>query len=472
MLTPFPAQRLSISTATALRSWCFSTIRNLYILNGPTAAPSELGVDRINEGRYRCATRPLPMRTNDGSAEILVPGYTFYQAGAPKRNGVLVLGDANGNWLGARRIWNQWQYHVTNVNEDASIPAQEQPNWPTYNSYREQVGLAGVHRFAAPDLSVSKLSLDTSGCPAGETRISARIGNGGSRHVGAGVPVNLYNADPATGAPVLVETTTSRTLYPGDYEDVSFDCLAPPDPVFVTVNEHRPGDLIATDNLALLPHTWAQSSGVSYAGRVGVNINAFLGIDGQSNTAWTDNISSNLDERHFFEVRFPFPVNADTVTIENDSSTLGFAEGVLEFSNGFSLPVTLDGLGEGTFNFPEQSNIDWIRLTGTATLGDFARLTEFIVGGTYREPIPVINEGQGHMDNNNGGCGNALAPCIVAPNAAPQITSLPPIVALVGTPYGYAVTASDPDDALLNFALVTSPGDMTIDAAGLISWMP
>ena len=43
--------------------------------------------------------------------------------------GVLIWGDRLGRWVGARRIWNQHAYHVTNVDENGHIPLHEQNSW-------------------------------------------------------------------------------------------------------------------------------------------------------------------------------------------------------------------------------------------------------------------------------------------------------------------------------------------------------
>ena len=205
--------------------------QKLYIFNGSDGTSLfELGVDRVNDG--------VPVRhptvadvDNDGSAEILVPTRAFpgRQAGSRFRNGVLALADAKGNWVDSRRIWNQWEYHVTNVNEDATIPVQESPSFQANNSTREQIGPKDL---AAPDLSVSTIGLDDGPCPAGATRVTVRVGNGGPCRVGPNVPVRLYGADPSTNPPLLASTITTQGLYPGEFEDIGFDCVSPPpDPV-------------------------------------------------------------------------------------------------------------------------------------------------------------------------------------------------------------------------------------------------
>ncbi len=58
-------------------------------------------------------------------------------------------------------------------------------------------------------------------------------------------------------------------------------------------------------------------------------------------------------------------------------------------------------------------------------------------------------------------------------NAAPFITSAPPLAAVADVAYSYAVTAADPDGHALTHDLLSAPVGMLIDAdTGLISWLP
>ena len=78
---------------------------------------------------------------NDGSAELVVTSaMTDGQQTAPT---LQVIRDAEDRWIPARRIWNQHTYHVTNVREDATIPAEEQPHWEQLNTYRTQAQSEG-----------------------------------------------------------------------------------------------------------------------------------------------------------------------------------------------------------------------------------------------------------------------------------------------------------------------------------------
>lgn len=71
----------------------------------------------------------------DGAAEIVLAAnaYSFCCD-----VGVRVLVDDAGPWAPARPIYNQHSYHVTNILDDGSLPAPEEPSWSRYNTYRSQ----------------------------------------------------------------------------------------------------------------------------------------------------------------------------------------------------------------------------------------------------------------------------------------------------------------------------------------------
>ncbi len=64
---------------------------------------------------------------NDGHADIVVASDFFRQTADD--TGIIVFQDVANKWKRTRRIWNQHGYHVTNVNEDASIPLTESTHW-------------------------------------------------------------------------------------------------------------------------------------------------------------------------------------------------------------------------------------------------------------------------------------------------------------------------------------------------------
>ena len=80
-------------------------------------------------------------------------------------------------------------------------------------------------------------------------------------------------------------------------------------------------------------------------------------------------------------------------------------------------------------------------------------------------------------DNSYGlGLVNAGAAMSVLDNrpagSTPQVTSMPPNVAMVGVPYHYQVTAKDADGDILSFSLDDFPAGMSIDNTGGIYWVP
>ncbi len=71
----------------------------------------------------------------DGYGEVLVAA----------QNGVRVFG-FDGYWGPARPLWNQHTYHITNINDDLTVPASELNGWEGHNTYRSQFTPAQAQR--------------------------------------------------------------------------------------------------------------------------------------------------------------------------------------------------------------------------------------------------------------------------------------------------------------------------------------
>ncbi|MCP4290119.1 MAG: DUF11 domain-containing protein, partial [Gammaproteobacteria bacterium] len=161
---------------------------------------------------------------NDGNAEIAVCSDYLFGGSPSVDTGIYVFEDANDTWVNTRTIWNQHSYHITNINDDATVPLKEENNWERFNNYRQNMPIAGSV-FASPDLTASFIRFAED---AGNVTITVRIGNGGANIVGTGVPVSFYDGDPTSGGTLLGTTQTAQNLNPGDFEDVTFTWLAPP----------------------------------------------------------------------------------------------------------------------------------------------------------------------------------------------------------------------------------------------------
>lgn len=454
----------------------FRDSQKIYLLDGRTGTVLfEQAVSSLPLGDTPYYTTVADV-DNDGSAEILIPNVFAlnYPAGVRPFGGLLVLGDTTGNWIHARRIWNQWLYNAADVNEDGSIATVAPDNWLT----RAQQPIDGLDRFAAPDLTASRVLIGSQSCPASNT-LSARIGNGGNLQAGSGVPVRFYLGDPRQGGSLIAATHTTHPLFPGEIEDVAVAWNAPSaGQVYVTVNEVITPNLVLATNLALLTDTWAEANGLAFGTSIKANLRAFQGIDGSPTTRWLEHGSSRFDDQGtaFYEVHFPYPVNATTVTIRNNNFTTSrFIAGQLTFSNGYSTPITLDNKGQGTVTFPEQTGITWVRLdevSGTDNPNG-AALAEFIVAGSYTPPLFRLNEGVGRQGNNLAASLPGVVGCDPTTNQPPAIVSAPPLQAQVGTAYSYATQAVDPDSDPVIFALLSAPVNMSIDIdTGVINWTP
>lgn len=160
---------------------------------------------------------------NDGHADIVVISNDYHSILCPddgsQQRGLRVFGD--DQWVRTRPVWNQHAYHVTNVEEDGTIPIAETPNWTVerLNNFRQNVQPQG--EFAAPDLVASIRPI----CSPSEFGATVRVRNLGRAAVPQGVPVGLYEGDPAAGGILLASVATTKVLYPAESEDL--DVLLP-----------------------------------------------------------------------------------------------------------------------------------------------------------------------------------------------------------------------------------------------------
>lgn len=107
---------------------------NLHLLNGEDGTLIQV-FDLNNDS----AVRAMPIIADvdgDGASELVIHGETSFSVGASDI--VRVYEGPNDDWPATRPIWNQWNYHVTNINDDGTVPAQEEPHWllPGLNSNR------------------------------------------------------------------------------------------------------------------------------------------------------------------------------------------------------------------------------------------------------------------------------------------------------------------------------------------------
>lgn len=165
---------------------------------------------------------------SDGQADIILVANAFsnhpgqnpsYICEGTVQSGVRVYGSASKSWVQTRPVWNQHTYHVTNVEDDGSIPSVETSNWTVsgLNNFRQNKQVGG--EFGAPDAIVSLLPNCVS--PYG-VRVIVR--NVGSAPMPAGVVANVYRE----GGDLLGTVSTTHALYPLQAETL-VAVISPPD---------------------------------------------------------------------------------------------------------------------------------------------------------------------------------------------------------------------------------------------------
>jgi hypothetical protein len=177
---------------------------------------------------------------NDNHADIVMSSDSYLNCAAKEpelglkhggaTKGILVFQDPQNKWMPSRAIWNQHTYHITNVNDDGTIPVKEKNNWDSWNNFRQNVqGIVQTEIPATDMTSDDHKPIDpTSDCKK-QWKLNAKMCNRGVETAAAGVPGSFYDGDPRqASATYLCTATTSKTLAPGECEIVSCTVDNPP----------------------------------------------------------------------------------------------------------------------------------------------------------------------------------------------------------------------------------------------------
>lgn len=196
---------------------------NFRVFDGLTGFP--LVVER-NSSRTRTENPVIADVDADGQAEIIFSANdeaNFLRRPNDRTTpaGVLIYGDRLGRWVGARRIWNQHAYHITNVDENGHIPQHEQPSWELLNAYRQNLRQGG-DVLVSPDLWGGRGRYECTG--PNRATFSVDVANYGLERIGAGVVIGFYRGRPGMGGVRIGEATTTGVLPPeGGSETVTYD---------------------------------------------------------------------------------------------------------------------------------------------------------------------------------------------------------------------------------------------------------
>ena len=180
---------------------------------------------------------------NDGHADIVVTSDSYAQV-CPGQNevetgtkwtgyttGIMVFQDPMNRWMPSRSVWNQHAYHITNINDDLTVPINEKDNWLTYNNYRQNVQGAAGKPMSTPDYTggvATTVDTGNADCMVAWT-MRANLCNRGTAPVNGTVSGTFYSTDPRKPNPMKICTTsTTMPLPPGQCETIQCDWKNPP----------------------------------------------------------------------------------------------------------------------------------------------------------------------------------------------------------------------------------------------------
>lgn len=157
---------------------------------------------------------PIVDVDNDGEAEIVVVHSLHPSYASSAVYGVTVYGDADHTWREGPRIWNQYAFHMTNIEEDGTVPVSAALNWDSYNNFRSGDLLAGTIEVEQVDL-IPWLDDVCAECEAGRVWVWGRPGNQGWGDVDA--PFTMTpTAQTAAGDVVLDTVVVSSGVAEGE----------------------------------------------------------------------------------------------------------------------------------------------------------------------------------------------------------------------------------------------------------------
>ncbi|MEM9918230.1 MAG: M43 family zinc metalloprotease [Bacteroidota bacterium] len=112
---------------------------------------------------------------------------------------LMSLSSRANRWMKSRPVWNQYQYHATNINDDLTVPTEPQ------RTYLEQVLDLNAHlrQYAIPEppRPDATITFENVDCDVDAFQLRMEICNQGALTLPAGTPLTLYDNDPTTTNP-------------------------------------------------------------------------------------------------------------------------------------------------------------------------------------------------------------------------------------------------------------------------------
>ncbi len=146
---------------------------------------------------------------------------------APDDNSAKIVAfkGVNNDWVPTRRVMNQQMYAVVNINDDLTVPVQQQniKNVSELNAFLQQVPITDqngdpIHSYVGDAM----LTIDSVSFDSCQYNIIVSICNVGSDSFAAGMQVTLFNGDPTTSGSLLEIKSIYSKLDNGFCESMVF----------------------------------------------------------------------------------------------------------------------------------------------------------------------------------------------------------------------------------------------------------
>ena len=373
---------------------------------------------QLPKGSGTTSEMPLVVDVDgDGQTDIVAIA-NDYSGGVG--HGIYAIQSANDSWVPTRAIWNQHTYHITNVNDDGTIPTHELNSWQIYNNYRRNRQPTGT-QIGPPTISAS--------APNEAVAVGTTVILSGLAQADFGRSGRERNS--------IVMVTVNGV--PVDSLDAAGD--------FFTRVEIQPGrnmfDFVATDE----------------AGQTARTAVTIMGEQPEQ---------GEIDFRRFADISASFSGVYGRTSFRDDGRVL-YTDLATRNDGQFVAEVPLL---VGVKNISDPS-VRVVGASGTTPDGvPFFDFTDWVGGGRLSPGERTSSPSIGFFDPTKVQFRYELV-FYGRLNEAPIFTTVPPVAADSGREYRYDADATDEDHDALTFSLVTSPAGMAIDAAsGIVTWSP
>jgi len=183
---------------------------NLYVYDGATGATKS----SVQCGSGTRTEFPTVADVNaDGQADIIC---TCANGDGGTTGFVRLYSSIGSRWIPTRKVMNQHAYHITNINDDLTVPAAQQNNsaHPAINSFLSQSPFFDANWnpifIPVPDLTLTIDTVIVCSTP-GQMDVTVSVCNIGSADVDMQTPITFYSGNPLAGG-TIISTQMLNTL--------------------------------------------------------------------------------------------------------------------------------------------------------------------------------------------------------------------------------------------------------------------